>query len=201
MTKHFTSEEWIDYVRDLQTPATAAEMKQHLGQCDECQKSFRLWAAVNSAAAKDMTYTPPSDAARIARAQFVPVKPQSFGGLVAKLIFDSAHQPLTVGVRGAVSTCRQLMYQYGQRFIDLRVEKQPSENEVSLVGQIQESTGQPTAIPVTLFRGELALQHTQTNPRGEFHMVFVPGDDLHLEIDISEKKLRVRVPEVSEAKD
>jgi hypothetical protein len=199
MMKHFTSEDWIDYVRDLQTPALAAQMKAHLSQCDECQKSFRLWTAVNQAVAKDLHFAPPSDAVRIARAQFVPAKPQSFGGLMAKLIFDSAQQPLTVGVRGSVSICRQLLYQHGQRFIDLRVETHPTTREVSLTGQIQQSTGQPEIIPVALCNGEEAIQHTETNPRGEFHMMFVPAEGLHLEIDMNEKKIRVRVPEVTES--
>jgi hypothetical protein len=197
MSKHFTSEDWIDYVRELQTPTQAARMKDHLDQCDECQKSFRLWAAVNSAAAKDLDYTPPSDAVRIARSLFEPAKPQSFGGLVAKLIFDSAHQPLTAGVRGSVSICRQLLYQYGQRFIDLRVEGHPTSKEVSLTGQIQQSIGQPESIPVALCGGQGTIQHTETNSRGEFHMTFVPEQDLHIEIDMNEKKIRVRVPEIS----
>jgi hypothetical protein len=196
--KHFTSEDWIDYVRDLQTPAIAGQMKQHLDQCDQCQKSFRLWAAVNQAAANDLDYAPPADTVRIARSIFEPAKPQSFGGLVAKLIFDSAQQPAMAGVRGSVSICRQLLYQYGQRFIDLRVESHPNSNEVSLTGQIQESTGQPDTIPVALCGSEGAIQHTETNPRGEFHMVFVPAEGLHLEIDMNEKKIRVRVPEVTE---
>jgi len=33
---------------------------------------------------------------------------------------------------------------------------------------------------------------------GEFHMVFSPVGDLHLEIDISEKKIYVRVPDLSD---
>ncbi len=195
--KHFTSEDWIDYVRDVQSPAMTAQMKEHLAQCDECQKSFRLWAAVNKAATKDLEYVPPSDAVRIAKSLFEPTKPQSFGNLVAKLIFDSAQQPVTVGVRGSVSICRQLLYQYGQRFIDLRVEGHPSSKEVSLTGQIQQSFGQPESIPVTLCREEGPIQQTETNPRGEFHMVFVPEEGLHLEIDMNEKKIRVRVPEIS----
>jgi hypothetical protein len=198
MMKHFTSEDWIDYVRELQTPAVAAQMEGHLSDCDTCQKTFSLWAAANDAAAKDLDYAPPCDAARIARSMFEPTKPQSLGGLVAKLIFDSAQQPAPVGIRGSVSICRQLLYQYGQRFIDLRVESHPTSNEVSLTGQIQQSAGQPESIPVALCGGGGAIQHTETNPRGEFHMVFVPAEGLHLEIDINEKKIRVRVPEVSD---
>src|SRR4051812_21443060 len=103
MMKHFTSEDWIDFVRDVQSPAMTAQMKEHLAQCDACQKSFRLWSAVNKAAAKDLDYAPPSDAVRLARSLFEPAKPQSLGNLVAKLIFDSAQQPVTEGVRGSVS--------------------------------------------------------------------------------------------------
>jgi hypothetical protein len=115
---------------------------------------------------------------------------------MAKLVLDTAYQPLALGVRGSSNVCRQLLYQHGQRFIDLRLEKQPTKNEISLIGQIQEaSTGKATAIPVGLYCGERMIEQTETNPMGEFHMVFSPVEDLHLEIDVSEKKIHVRVPE------
>jgi hypothetical protein len=198
MMKHFTSEDWIDYVRNVQTADVSAQMKEHLEKCEECHASFQLWASVTKAAAEDLNYSPPSDALRIAKSQFVPSQPsRSFlGELMANLVFDTAQQPLPAGVRSASNVCRQLLYQHGQRFIDLRVEKAPSSEEVSLIGQIQESTsGKQTAIPVVLRCGERIMQQTETNDMGEFHMVFSPLGDLHLELDICEKKIRVRVPE------
>lgn len=199
--KHFTAENWIDYVRNVQATDVAAEMKSHLERCNECQANFRMWSAVNKAAANDSDYAPPEDALRIARSKFMPAGESggALSGWVAKLLFDSAQQPMTVGVRGSVNICRQLLYQYGHRFIDLRVEKQPARNELSLTGQIQETTGQPASIPVVLYSGHEAIQHTNTNAMGEFQMAFVPAEDLHIEIDVKEKKIRVRVPEVSEA--
>jgi hypothetical protein len=198
MMKHFTTKDWIDYVRDVQTADVSARMKEHLENCEECRASFQLWSSVTKAAADDLNYAPPSDALRIARSQFVPSKPAGsfLGELMANLVFDTAQQPLTAGVRSSSNVCRQLLYQHGQRFIDLRVEKAPTTDEVSLIGQIQESTsGKQTTMPVALCCGERIIQQTQTNDMGEFHMVFSPVEDLHLELDICEKKIRVRVPE------
>jgi hypothetical protein len=198
MMKHFTSEDWIDYVRNVQAPEVSARMKAHLGDCEECYASFQLWTSVTKAAADDQNYTPPSDALRIAQSQFVPAQPSRnfLGELVATLVFDTAQQPLPAGVRSSSNVCRQLLYQHGQRFIDLRVEKAPASNEVSLIGQIQESaSGKQTTIPVVLYCGERIMQETETNDMGEFHMIFSPVEDLHLELDVCEKKIRVRVPE------
>jgi hypothetical protein len=198
MMKHFTSEDWIDYARNVQTADVSARMKEHLESCDECRESFQLWANVNKTAAEDLNYAPPSDALRIAQSQFVPFQPAGsfLGELMANLVFDTAQQPLPAGVRSSSNVCRQLLYQHGQRFIDLRVEKAPNSEEVSLIGQIQESTsGKQTTIPVVLCCGERIMQQTETNDMGEFHMVFSPVENLHLELDISEKKIRVRVPE------
>jgi hypothetical protein len=195
--KHFTSEDWIDYVRNVQPPDVSAQMKNHLEDCQNCRALFRIWAGVTKAAADDLNYSPPSDALRIAQSQFMPAPPKVglLSDLMAKLVFDTAQQPLAAGVRGASNVCRQLLYQHGQRFIDLRVEKQPTKNDVSLIGQIQEASGKLIAIPVALYCGERLIEQTETNPMGEFHMVFSPAQDLHLEIDISEKKIHVRVPE------
>jgi hypothetical protein len=173
-------------------------MKEHLESCEECRASFQLWSSVTKAAADDLNYAPPSNALRIAQSRFVPSQPVGsfLGELMANLVFDTAQQPLTAGVRSSSNVCRQLLYQHGQRFIDLRVEKAPTTDEVSLIGQIQESTsGKQTTIPVVLCCGEQVLQKTVTNDMGEFHMVFSPVEDLHLELDICEKKIRVRVPE------
>jgi hypothetical protein len=198
MMKHFTAEDWIDYVRNVQTPDVSARMKEHLESCEECRASFQLWANITKAAANDLNYAPPSDALRIAQSQFVPSQPAGsfLGELMANLVFDTAQQPLPAGVRSSSNVCRQLLYQHGQRFIDLRVEKAPTSDEVSLIGQIQESTsGKQTTIPVVLCCGEQIMQKTETNDMGEFHMVFSPVENLHLELDISDKKIRVRVPE------
>jgi hypothetical protein len=198
MMKHFTSEDWIDYVRNVQTVDMSARMKNHIEGCEECRASSHLWASVAKAAENDLEYAPPSQALRIAKSQFVPSRSSGslLGDLVAQLVFDTAQQPLTAGVRSSSSVCRQLLYQHGQRFIDLRVEKAPASDEVSLIGQIQESTsGKLMKIPVVLCCGERMMQQTETNDMGEFHMVFVPVEDLHLELDIYEKKIRVRVPE------
>ena len=198
--KHYTAEDWIDYVRNVQATDVAAQMKSHLQDCDECQANFRMWSAVNQAAANGADYAPPDHALRVARSMFRPAGESSgaLSGWVAKLLFDSAQQPVTVGVRGSATICRQLLYQYGHRFIDLRVEKQTTKNELCLTGQIQETTGQPDSIPVVLYCGDQAIQHTNTNAMGEFQMAFTPAKDLHIEIDVKEKKIRVRVPEVSE---
>lgn len=200
--KHYTSEEWVDFVRNVLEPNVAAAMKAHLDDCGKCQAAYRLWNDVSASASKDSLYAPPNSAVRMAKSLFTPAEPAGdVLDSVLKLVFDSAREPLPMGVRGSASVCRQLLYQYGQRFIDLRVEQQPAHREVSLIGQIQESTVRNTAISVDLYCGERLIQHAETNTQGEFHMVFPPTDGLHLEIAVNEKKFRVRVPEVTESKD
>ena len=201
--KHFSTDEWIDYVRELQSPEMATKMKEHLTNCGECLASYRLWAEVSKAASNELDYAPPAHAIRITRSQFAgsQAPANDWKGIVAKLMFDSLRQPITAGARGSVSTCRQLLYQCGQRFIDLRIEKQPTKIELSLVGQIQEPAGQLSGIPVALYRGDKLMQAIETNTQGEFHMLYSPSADLYLEIDINEKRFRVQVPQVTDGWD
>ena len=110
----------------------------------------------------------------------------SLAGQLAKLVFDSFAQPITVGVRGAASSARQLLYRAGSVAIDLRLEVQSGEVPVFLFGQIldegQPATGQ-RSVQVTLLQDNNALQSTRTNELGEFemHVPVLPGLSLSLQ--------------------
>jgi hypothetical protein len=199
--KHFNADEWIDYVRKVQTPDAGKKMENHLASCEECLASFRFWSEVTSTAVNDLSYAPPEDALRIAKAQFSEVaRPRvPWHEALAKLVFDSSTQPLAHGMRSSGSICRQVLYQHGERFLDLRIEKLPEKSQISLIGQIQESAAQPIdSVLVVLHSEGKVLQQTETNSMGEFHLVFAPSNDLYLEIDREGKSMWVRVPLVSE---
>jgi hypothetical protein len=54
----------------------------------------------------------------------------------ARLIFDSAPQPLPVGVRSAQSAEQRLLYESGNVMVDLWLERQRPSERINLVGQI-----------------------------------------------------------------
>jgi hypothetical protein len=188
--RHFGVEQWADVARDIHTESEIrAALLQHVGSgCRECGDSFQLWQSVATNARNEKSYTPPEDVVHQAKALSALLANRtdnSVAGELAKLVFDTFTQPITVGVRGAATSPRQLLYRAGRLAIDLRVEVKPGEVPVFLFGQILQeghSDRGEKAVEVTLLEGSRALGRTKTNELGEFemHIPVLPGLTLAL---------------------
>jgi hypothetical protein len=155
-------------------------MQQHIEDgCRRCEAVLQMWQSAASIAKQESAYAPPDDVVRIAKSQFV-LNGIALGRGV-RLLFDSALQPVTVGVRGSVSS-RQFLYETDELYIDLRLEPPRKDvDRMCLVGQVLNRAKQSRVahgLPVRLQKGKLPVTHTVTNQFGEFQLEFDAGNDL-----------------------
>ncbi len=181
--KHFSEQAWADFVRDLATPRMRTAMQQHIRDgCGKCMTALQVWKNVLSIARAETALTPPSDAVRVSKSRFTPTPAKAKHGL--RLLFDSHVQPVTAGVRGAVSA-RQFLYETDDYYIDLRLEPRRDSDSACLVGQVLNRTGGERAaqkVPVRLQEGIRPLAETATNQFGEFQLEFEASQNLCLSI-------------------
>lgn len=187
--KHFSTEEWIDFVNQVAPAAETRAMEKHLATgCKLCKGKVSSWQKVRRQASEEATYRPPADVVRLAKSAFagsefaIPSKPAR--GLI-QLLFDSFAQPALAGARSAAMGTRQMLYRADPYQIDIQVEPKPSSNRIVVTGQLLDMT-QPTIagrdIQVTLSnrRGNSIL--AATNEFGEFSGEIENSGDLELTI-------------------
>jgi hypothetical protein len=174
--EHYSLEKWADFARQVIGEQERAEMQSHLDDdgCRKCAKALGLWQHVHVAARRELSYQPPESAVRSMKGTFAiqgPRKATLGARSIAALLFDSAVSPLTVGVRSAAATSRQLLYGAGNYRIDVRIEVQADSQKIAVVGQVLNSADPDEivgAVPVTLARGRKVLAEAVTSPFGEF---------------------------------
>lgn len=189
--RHFSNEGWSDFVRGRLSSSLKDLMLQHLaGGCGKCQKLNELWSGVAKSASREIQYAPPDHILRSVRGHFGLNRALSWpAGLAktARLVFDSFKRLSPVGVRSAGSAPRQLIYQVGEYFLDVKMERDPGSKKLNLIGQIRDSqdpTKKMADSPVILLRGQDRLGQTTTNDYGEFRLEFDRKDNLWLAIGI-----------------
>jgi predicted Fe-S protein YdhL (DUF1289 family) len=188
---HFSSEQWSDFVRGLGEPSDRKEIDKHLSSgCLNCKKENELWTSVYSSAQRQIHEALPERALQTAKANFrtSAAKPEIPGFFdAARVVFDSFRQPALAGVRSGVRTSRQLVYQHGDYYLDLRLEANPASERALLIGQVKDSS-QPgkhlSESPVILLRGTDRVEITSTNAHGEFRLEFDDTGNLWLAVGI-----------------
>lgn len=174
MTKHFRSDEWVDFARGVISESQNTAMQQHLrAGCADCASTLQTWKHIHEIGRADFRYEPPESAVRTAKANFAFYRPRisSPAPVIARLLFDSLSNALPVGIRSAEVSARQMLYHAGHYEIDLRIEPQYDSGELSLVGQLLNSNeGDPSvnSVPVSLVAGDKMLAKSVTNSQGEF---------------------------------
>jgi hypothetical protein len=193
-TKHFAPENWADFARGFAAKGEREAMRQHLlDGCHRCQEALEFWRTVSQFAAREAAYSPPADAVRVARGQLgmalaVPV----IAGVskLAGVIFDSFRQPALSGIRSVGKKPRQVVYQVGDYYLDVRIESGAGTEKVTCTGQIRDSSDPEKRMrdtPVLLLRGQDRIARTTTNPFGEFHLEFERQQNMWLAIGIQDE--------------
>jgi hypothetical protein len=198
--KHYSSEEWTDFVRGVTDPGTRAAMTAHLETgCASCAKAADTLRRVSDILAGESRYQVPEHAVRCARAIFASQRPQLLRGprLAVQLLYDSIREPLPVGIRARDQLTRRALYQAGGFFLDLRLEHEPGSPLLNLVGQLanrdvpaQSSSG----ILVLLTAGNNVVARTLTNRFGEFQMEYEPSPNLRLFVPLDAAGGRMELP-------
>ena len=177
-------------------------MLKHLDEgCDRCRKTVELWASIADFAKQEAGYEPPANAVRIAESYFISLTEalrQTEGTRLAALTFDSFEHHALAGIRGSDPVPRQLMYQCGSVFIDMRLEPKQTSDLMVIAGQVMDSRRPASGlagIPVSLLRSGDTLFETTTNQLGEFHFSFRAAQRLRLLFGMKDAPLLLQLPE------
>jgi hypothetical protein len=194
--KHYSSQEWADFARNVVGKEQKDGMQSHLESgCAKCAKDLSLWQRVHDTARRQTAIRPPDSVVRTVKGMYAIHgwgKSRGAKPSIAHLIFDSLRNPLPAGIRAASAAPRQLLYGAGDHRIDVRFEPKTDSEKVSLVGQVLDSTKPEKgvqALPVVLLKDGQVLSECWTNQFGEFHL------ECSLESGL---KLRIKLPDVAE---
>jgi hypothetical protein len=185
--KHFTSEEWIDFVNQVNSPKQQEAMKKHLGtSCRQCMETVALWQKLHNTAAMEAMYQPPEADVRIAKAAFAGagvVAHRNEESSFVEVIFDSFLQPMLAGARSSGLGTRQMLYRADPYQIDIQIEAKPEGNGLMVTGQLLDVSspgvvGRDVKITLSNHRGKVI--HAVTNQFGEFRGEIENTGDLEL---------------------
>jgi hypothetical protein len=184
--KHFTTEDWIDFVNQVAGPTQKRDMEKHLETCEHCTKTASWWQKIQRTAKAEASYQPPSGAVRTARAAFTAsewARERRVAPGLVELLFDSWLQPATEGVRSGAAGTRRMLYRADPFRVDLQVEAQVGGKKVVVTGQLldlrhPEVVGRDVPFMLSNLRGRV-VQAT-TNQFGEFREEIENSGDLEL---------------------
>jgi hypothetical protein len=185
--KHFTTEDWIDFVKRVNAPKQQEAMNKHLvSGCKQCLETVALWQKVHNAAALEASYQPPAGDVRIAKAAFLGAEratAREETSSVVEVLFDSFLQPMLAGARSSSLGTRQMLYRADPYQIDIQIEGRPEGNRLMVTGQLLDVSspgivGRDVKITLSNHRGNVI--HTVTNQFGEFRGEIENTGDLEL---------------------
>ena len=125
---HFDNWHWADFVRGLCDEPTRSVMQAHLSSgCPSCQKTVETLRAIVVAAQGDVAVAPPEYAVRYAQAVYSHARPETkLERLIARLVYDSAREPLPAGIRAGERLSRRALFAAGDHQVDLQLDRQPT---------------------------------------------------------------------------
>ena len=157
MTKHFTTEEWIDFVNQAVSLKDRGEMENHLKEgCRRCRQAASLWQRVQKSAAAEQNYQPPENTQRIVKSAFAAARlegQRKESRSRISVLFDSLFQPAVAGARSAATDSRQMLYRADPFQIDLQaVSNQHGEFTCDLKnsGDLQITFSTPRGEPIVI---------------------------------------------------
>lgn len=184
--KHVTTEEGIDLVNEVLSPSQRLALERHLEcGCERCMKAISRWRRVRRMAAAEVSYQPPREAARIAKAAFAGspwARARKASGII-EVLFDSFLQPALEGVRSAGAGTRRMLYRAGPFQVDLQIEAPAGGGSVVVTGQLldlrdPEIVGSHVPLMLSNLRGRVI--RATTNQFGEFREEIEGTGDLEL---------------------
>jgi hypothetical protein len=187
--KHFSTEEWVDFVNRVLTTDQQQAMQEHLGTgCKRCTDTVSLWQKVSKTAAPESSFQPPPDSVRLAKVAFAAsglarTKKESQG--LIEVLFDSFLQPAVAGARSVVIGTRQMLYRADPYQIDIQIEPKPGSNRLVITGQLLDLShpgviGRDIQVTLSNHRGHSVI--AATNQFGEFSGEIENSGDLELSI-------------------
>jgi len=187
--KHFTTEEWIDFVNQMTPHKKQEAMREHLESgCKGCVEKLELWQKVRSTAATEANYQPPANSVRVVKAAFASAgmgRHERKAKSLVEVLFDSFSQPAVAGARSIATGTRQILYRADSYQIDLQIESKPGSNLLIITGQMMDvSTPEfvSRGVQVKLSNNRESPIHALTNEFGEFRCEIDNSGDLELSV-------------------
>jgi len=192
-SRHYSTEELVDFVTLQATVDDSARIRQHLDAgCKKCSAGQNLWSRVLRTASRE-TLLPPASTIQHVQQAFAIVaetrRPKR-AALIPRLVFDSAWQPAMAGVRSGADTPQRVLYKTRSVSIEMHLEPVPRSEQVNIAGQVtlaeQTELLPPIAVLLSGRKGKLAS--TSTNDFGEFNLAFVPEDGLRISFAMADSE-------------
>ena len=187
--KHFSTEEWADFVNQVLTAGQRNAMQKHLTTgCKRCMETVSVWQKVSKMAAAENSFQPPPDALRMAKAAFAAsglAKTKKESQSLVEVLFDSFLQPALAGTRSVVVGTRQMLYKTDPYQIDIQIEPKPGSNRIVVTGQLLDVNnpgviGRDIQVTLSNNRGNSII--AATNQFGEFSAEIENSGDLELSV-------------------
>jgi hypothetical protein len=185
--KHFSTEQWIDFVNEVVSAEARQKMERHLKQgCKTCDGNLSFWRSVRNVASTERSYRPSPAVVRLAESAFASSNlalRRKRGFRLAEMLFDSFLQPAFEGARSSGKSVRQVLYRADPYQIDLQIETGEDGNTIVVTGQVAD-TRQPglgarsVSLAISNLRGP--VEQTTTNEFGEFRKEIPATSDLEL---------------------
>lgn len=192
---HFDSWHWADFVRGLCDEPTRSVMREHLSSgCPSCQRTVDTLRAIIVAAKADVA--PPEYAVSYAQAVFSHRRPETkLERLIARLVYDSAREPLPAGIRTSERVSRRAIFAAGDHQVDLQLDREPASDVVTLIGQVvgRDQASGLADVPVWLMQRDRLVTRTMCNTFGEFHLEYESSRNLRLLFSLEEVGKRVEI--------
>lgn len=186
--EHFSDQTWADFVRGVGTSENAQQVEKHLAEsCLQCKTALASWQHLQGLGVREEQYTAPDNLVRLARVHFEISQPAAKRNrLLATLAFDTAAQPLPVGIRGGTINARQVIYEAEGLTVDLRFERKHQSNLISVAGQVLDREAplnwlSNAAIVLLTEKGQMVTK-AEANDYGEFHLEFEPQSQLRMSV-------------------
>jgi hypothetical protein len=173
--KHFSMEEWVDFLNQMLSASKKHAMESHLrAGCKRCAKTVEVWQRVQQASAMEESYQPPDSVVRIAKAAFAGsqfAREERKSPTLVEVLFDSALQPLVAGARSGASATRQMLFRADPYEVHVNLEAKPDAGRIVITGQLQNLHSPDIrcagiGVIISNLRGHVV--QTITNPSGEF---------------------------------
>ena len=184
--KHFDISDWTDFARGVTAAADRAVMEAHVTSgCRRCRTTLAFVERLVASTRADSRYGPPEPVVRCAKAISALLRPQRspVSRLVARLVYDSFHDPAPVGIRAQDRVSRHTLYEAGNFSLDLRLEQEKGSPLATLVGQLTNRRDPDSTLseaPVLLMARKDIVAQAVYNRFGEFQMDYPPTPRLRL---------------------
>ena len=194
--KHIGLVDSVEWARGILSAEREAAIRSHIDDgCERCARALALWERVVTMANREVRYRPPTTAVDAAKSFFALYGPKKTAPLkrkIARLIFDSFHEPLPAGNPLGHALVPPGPVQDRQFSFSICVSRPCRARTASALWVRFFIKPSPlkgvTDLPVVLVTEKSKVAETTTNAFGEFQLEFDADKKNRLSVVLDEKR-------------